>query len=256
MNRELNKSGQVTIFIIVALLIVGIIFAVIYFSGFFTFEESSTKNPKAYIENCMLASVKEVEETILKSNTYPNFNSTNYILFEQEKIPYLCIASEFYKPCIPQDPAMIMRVKQLMENKVARDVKTCITKLYEDLDDEGYRVTKTEGEMILDILPDTINVNLNETIFISKGETSYTVSDFGINYGTKFYDMIKLAQTITNYESTYCEFNKLNWMKTYSEIIISTTRTSDQTKIYTLRDRMTEREIKFAIKTCVLPAGI
>lgn len=251
-----NRRGQVTIFIIIAILIVAIIFSIVYFGGWLRIEESSTKNPKAYIENCMLASVKSIEDTIIKSNTYPNFNSSNYILYEQEKIPYTCIVSEFYKACTPQDPSMLLRVKQLMENKVARDVKTCLTKLYSDLENENYIVTKKEGNMKLDILPSTININLNETIYISKGENSYTVSDFGVNYGTKFYDMIKLVQTVTNYESTYCEFNKLNWMKSYSDIIISTTRTSDQTKIYSLRDRMTEREIKFAVKTCVLPAGI
>jgi len=251
-----NKRAQVTIFIIIAILIIVVIFAIVYFNGWFKFEKSSTENPKEYIENCMLVSVKGVEETIIKSNTYPNFNSSNYILYEQEKIPYLCTVSEFYKPCIPQDPVMLIRVKQLMENKVARDVETCLAKLYTDLENENYVVTKKEGEISLDILPGSINIKLNETIFISKDENSYTISDFGVNYGTKFYDMIKLAQTITNYESTYCEFNKLNWMKTYSDVIIATTRTSDQTKIYSLKDRMTEREIKFAIKTCVLPAGI
>ena len=39
-------------------------------------------------------------------------------------------------------------------------------------------------------------------------------------------------------------------------ISIETHRTSDQTKIYLLKERRTEHELKFAVKTCVLPAGI
>jgi len=251
-----NRKGQVTIFIIIAILLVSIILFIAYFNGWFKFEKSSTDNPKEYVENCMLVSIKEIEDNLIKSNTYPNFNSENYILFEQQKIPYLCTVSEFYKPCIPQDPAMIIRVSQLMENKVTRDVKTCLENLYEDFDLENYQVTKQPGEIKLDILPNTINVKLNETIYVSKGESSYTISGFELDYGTKFYDTIRLIQTIVNYESTLCEFNKLNWMKSYPEIIISTTRSSDQTKIYSIKDRLTDREIKFAIKTCVLPAGI
>ena len=252
----LHKKGQVTIFIIIAILIVSVILFVAYFSGWFKFSSSSTENPKAYIESCILTSVKESEDSILKTNTYPNFNSTNYILFEQEKVPYLCTASEFYKPCIPQDPAMFIRVKQIMENKVARDTEICLTNLYKDLENENYQVTHKTGEVSLDIVQDSINVKLNETIYISKNENSYAISGFDVSYGTKFYDMIKLEQTIVNYESTICEFNKMNWMESNQDIIISTTRTSDQTKVYTLRDRLTNREIKFAIKTCVLPAGI
>ncbi len=251
-----NKRGQVTIFIIIAILIVAVIISFAYFSGWFKFEKSTTENPKEYVENCMLSSVKESEDILLKSNMYPDFNSSNYILFEQEKIPYLCTASEFYKPCIPQDPAIVMRVEQIMENKVARDVENCLKKVYSDLEEENYQVTKQTGETTIDITLDYININLNETMYIVKGENAYTISGFEFNYGTKFYETLKLIQTIVNFESTICEFNKLNWMQSNNEVIISTTRASDQTKIYSLRDRMTEREVKFAIKTCVLPAGI
>jgi hypothetical protein len=255
-KTRLNSRGQVTIFIIIAILVVAIIIAFAYFNGWFKFEKSSTENPKEYIENCMRASVKESENILFKSNTYPNFNSSNYILFEQEKIPYLCMVSEFYKPCIPQDSAIFMRVEQIMGNKVTRDVEDCLKKIYSDLEDENYQVTKQKGETSVDISKDSINVKLNETIYITKDENAYTISGFELNYGTKFYDTLKLIQTIVNYESTICEFNKMNWMKYDNSIAIFTTRTSDQTKIYTLRERLTEREIKFAIKTCVLPAGI
>ncbi|MEI7718385.1 MAG: hypothetical protein WCI72_00840 [archaeon] len=251
-----GKRGQVTIFIIIAILIVAIILSIVYFGGWFKFSQSSTANPKQYIENCMRNSVMESESILLKENTYPNFNSSNYVLFEREKVPYLCIASEFYKACIPQDPAFFMRIKQIMENKVTRDTKICLTQVYKDLEDENYQVTHKPGEVSVDIVQGSINIKLNETMYISKDNNAYTISGFEYSYGTKFYDMIKLVQTIVNYESTLCEFNKLNWMKSYNDIIISTTRTSDQTKIYTLKDRMTDREIKFAIKTCVLPAGI
>jgi hypothetical protein len=254
-NMNYNKSGQVTIFIVIAIVIVAAIL-IAYLGGWLKVEQSTTNNPKQYMESCILNSIKTIEKSILESNTYPNFNSSNYILFKNEKIPYLCVASEFYKPCIPQDPALFSRLKKLMENKVAVDTTICLNKLYKDLDSENYQITKKSGEVKLDITPDEIIATLNETIYFVKGENSYSISGFQSDYQTKIYEMLKLEQTIVNYESTFCEFNKMNWMNSYPSVIISRDMTSDQTKVYTLKDRLTDRQIKFAIKTCVLPAGL
>jgi len=68
--------------------------------------------------------------------------------------------------------------------------------------------------------------------------------------------MLKLEQTIVNYETTECDFDKMGWMNEDNTLLISKFSTSDQTEIYSIKDRLTDREIKFAIKTCVLPAGI
>ena len=68
--------------------------------------------------------------------------------------------------------------------------------------------------------------------------------------------MIKLVQTIVNSETSTCDFDKEAWMRKDNSIVIYRTSLSDQTEVYTLRERLTEREIKFAIKTCVLPAAL
>lgn len=250
-----NTRAQVTIFIIIGIVIVAAILMIMYFSGVIDSSNKSTKNPKGFIEDCMLNSVKESEQILLESNLYPNSNSDNYIVFNKEKIPFLCTASEFYSTCVPQDPAMFLRIKNIMENKVARDVDVCLKKMYKDLRSEDYTVTNTRGVVKVDIFKDAIKIDLNETLHVAKGDSSYDITKFSKTYSTSFYDMIKLAQTIVNYETTFCEFNKLNWMNSNNGILIYTTRTSDQTKVYTLRDRLTEREIKFAIKTCVYRLG-
>jgi hypothetical protein len=53
-----------------------------------------------------------------------------------------------------------------------------------------------------------------------------------------------------------CEFDNINWMKNYANIRVDRFVTSDQTKVYTILDKTREQEISFAVKTCVLPAGI
>jgi len=148
-----------------------------------------------------------------------------------------------------------MRLREIKDN-ANKDTKICLKKLYSDFEDENYEVRINPGILELNIKKDGIAARLNETIYFSKNEESYSITGFDVSYGTKLYDMIKLIQTIVNYETVLCEFNKANWMNSNNDIVVTSTRTSDQTKIYTLRDRLTNREIKFAIKTCVLPAGI
>lgn len=255
-KNGLNSRGQVTIFIIIGLLLVAVILAVFYFTGTISFTESPAQNPEAYLQNCMTTSVKEAEKIILDSNGYPGFNSDNYILYNKEKVPYLCSTSEFYYACMPQDPAFFARIRTLMENKVSRDTEACLKVLVEDSEKKGYNVKVEPGNISLKIQKDSINVNFGKTIYLAREGDSLQVANFDAVYGTKLYDMLKLEQTIVNYESTACEFDYVAWMRYETSLIISKTRTSDQTKIYTLQDRLTERKIKFAIKTCVLPAGI
>jgi hypothetical protein len=68
--------------------------------------------------------------------------------------------------------------------------------------------------------------------------------------------LIDTARSIVNYESETCEFNALNWEKNFPSVGIKRFITSEQTKVYTLTDKITKKEINFAVKTCVLPAGI
>ncbi len=251
-----NKKAQVTIFIIVAIILVALITLAFFYSDNIGFSSSPAQNPEAYLKNCISNSIKQSEAMILKSNGYPQLNSDNYILYDKEKIPYLCTVSEFYSPCIPQEPAFFNYIRKLMENKVTIDTENCLASLKKDFESKDFDFKQDPGKVNLVIQRDAILVYLTKNIYASKKENSLTISHVEVLYNTNLYDMIKLEQTIVNYESTLCEFNAMNWMRFDSSIIISATRTSDSTKVYTLQDRLTDRKIKFAIKTCVLPAGI
>jgi len=255
MDNQINNRGQVTMFIIVGILIFVAILLVFYFTGRISFTEDHIQNPEAYLENCMVSSAKEAENIIFSSNGYPKLES-NYILYNKEKVPYLCTVSEFYNTCIPQEPAFFNYINNLMENKVAVDTETCLDSLVKEFEKRGYSIEVNPGNITLKIQKESIYVNFGKVMYLTKQEDTKQIGNIHSNYGTNLYNLLKLEQMIVNYESTLCEFNKMDWMKEDKDIIVSTIRTSDQTKIYTLQDRMTGKEIKFAIKTCVLPAGI
>lgn len=252
----MNKKGQTTIFIIIGLLVAVTIVLVFFLSNRFNFSPSPTDNPENAIRTCIIRSIQDAEERVLATNGYPQEDFPNYVLYKKERIPYLCTVSEFYLPCIPQEPAFFSYVQGLMEEKINKDTEKCLNDLKKDLEKKGYSVEQSLGSINLSIRKEYIQVHLDKKIFITKKEESKEISNLRVFYGTNFYDLLRLVQTIVNYESTLCEFNKMNWMRYDNSIAIFTDRTSDQTKVYTLREKLHDREIKFAIKTCILPAGI
>jgi len=255
MNRV--KKAQVTIFIIIALIIVvGI--ALIY---------TLVKNPKlpinpiedpnGYMQKCLEDSIIKYEKLFIENNGYIN-KTDNYILYKNEKVPYLCKASKFYTPCINQEPLFVENIKINFKNYVDKDAKKCFDSLIKNLEKRGYNVknNNTNFETDLKFIENKIILNIKNNLIITKGEEKLNFNNFIVIQNSPIYNLFTLAEKIVNFESTICEFNSVNWMRYYPEIIISRFITSDQTKIYTLTEEKSKKQIKFAVKTCVLPAGI
>lgn len=251
-----NKKAQVTLFIILAIFIVAVIVLIAYFSGNLKFLDSGFDSPEDFLQDCISNSIIEAEKIVLESNGYPEKDFNNTILYNSEKIPYLCSVSEFYSPCVPQEPAFLNKIRNIIQNKVARDTEECYSALDSEWGRKGYIVTKNASKTTVSINKDYIKVVVDKTIFLTKDEDSTKIQNPEVRHPSALYDLIKMAQTIVNYESTICEFNYLNWMKYDHKIFINRFTASDQTKIYTLRDSITNQQIKFATKSCALPAGI
>ena len=251
-----NKSAQVTIFIILGILIVAGIILYFVLSGNFSVTSGPSENPKAYMQKCVTDSVIASQDAILQANGFPARNLTNYILYNKEKIPYLCSVSMFYIACVPQEPALLNKIQTTMEDKVAIDTESCWQSLKQDYSRKGYSAEENDSGINLSIERGFVQVSLNKVLYLTKDQDSIQLKDLVFQQPSPMFGLIDLEQTIVNYESTYCGFDALKWMQSENTILISTTRTSDQTKVYTIKDRETQKQIKFAIKTCVLPAGI
>lgn len=255
LKKMKNKSGQVTLFVILAIVLV---VAIILFFSLkpVILAPSLTEDPEGYIEKCISDSVKNSEDSLIKNNLNLNQDFDNFVLFRSEKVPYFCTVSEFYLPCTPQRSALLSENQKIIETRALRDVADCFKNLKENYQNKGYSVS--EGNLILNIslLENEIQVEVKKNFVATKGENSFSFPELGFNVNSILYKLIKTAQTIVNYESTICEFNEINWMRAMPDPAITRFSISDQTKVYSLADRQTEKQIKFAIKTCVLPAGL
>ena len=258
-KMRMNKKSQITLFVIIAILIVAGLILIYVFVIKPAIERQYVQDPKTFIEECAEISLTDSETRLLNTNLYPNL-TTNYILYSGEKsgeeVPYLCSVSTFYTPCINQEPMLLEKMRRYIESDVNSTVENCFKKVDSDYKKRGFEVKAGNMSVRVEINKDIISANIARQMTITKGDSKQSFESFGSRIKSPMYDLIRTAMQVVNYESTLCEFNSVRWMLEYPEISIKKFSASDQTKVYTLIDKDSEKEIKFAVKTCVMPAGI
>jgi preprotein translocase subunit YajC len=252
----MNHKAQVTLFVILSVVLFIAIIAFFILRPYITSNQSSTGNPEGFLEKCAKDSIQETEGLLFENNLKLNQNFSNFYLYKSEKVPLQCTASEFYTPCIPQEPGIFSSIKKTLENRAMVDLQNCYNQLTQDFESKGYSVSANTLSVDVTLGEDSIKISFEKNFVASRGEYSVSLSRFNFSQPSPLYDIVKTTQAIVNYESTLCEFNDIKWSLAMPKIMISKFVGSDSAKIYILTDRYTEKSIKFAVKTCLLPAGI
>lgn len=253
--KEREKKAQVTLFIIVGITILVTIISFFIFVNpqinFFRIKE----NPQEKIISCIENSIKKEEERFFEEKEILTIFPINYTSYG-EKAPFVCYSTEFYFPCIPQSPLFSETIRKKMENKVSRELSKCILSLKESYEKKGYSFDYESFNFSLLFKEKEIGYEGKIPITISKEKESIRISEINGGVQSILPKMLKTIETITNYESTFCEFNLITWQAINRDIKIERFRGGDQTKVYTLTSQDGKKKIKFAIRTCVMPAGI
>jgi len=222
-------------------------------------DASRVGDPTEFIQKCASDSIKDSETKILNNNGYPE-NITNYILYrgeeDSEKVPYLCTTSMFYELCINQDPMLIENIRTYIEKNAKRDVTSCFSDLETKLKKGGRNVISGNLTLNIEFETKAIRTDIKKDLSVSKGSQTETFGVFDTKINSPLYNLLYTENKIVSFESEDCAFDSVSWMRFNPDISIKKFSASDQTKIYTLTDKDSEKKIKFAVKTCVLPAGL
>jgi len=254
-----GKHAQITLFVIISILVVVAIILLYIFVIKPYIDASSIGDPRVFIEKCAADSIINSEKKIFDTNGYPG-NMTNYILYrgekDSEKVPYLCTTSLFYVPCINQEPMLMENIRRYIEENAKKDVSSCFSNLETKLKKGGREVVSGNITVSIEFEAKAIRADIKKDLAISRGGKTETFSVFDAKINSPLYNLLYTENKIVYFESDLCAFDSVSWMRFNSDISIKKFSASDQTKIYTLKDKDTEKEIKFAVKTCVLPAGM
>ena len=143
MNKKEGKRGQVTIFIIIAILIIVLgILIYLYYPKIFSKVSTETKNPSAYIQECMQQKIEDTVETISLQggSVNPEFYYSYYNGEGEDKIEYLCYTNQNYQKCIVQEPQLIAHIEQEILDTIEPSMENCFTLMVESYEKKGYDV--------------------------------------------------------------------------------------------------------------------
>ena len=246
-----ERIGQVTIFIILGLLVLLVLFLLFTRTDIKTF--FAPKTTVEQIEDCGKSPVKEgIELLSLQGGV---ITPQNYYLYEGSKVEYVCYTEENFKNCVTQKPIL----KNIIEEELkvysqARIVK-CVNEIAEKLEESGYEVSMKTPNISIEIVPDNVLVNLDIDLKISKENTeSYDNIRTGLR--SKIYNFVMIASSIMTWETRFGDSETLNYMLLYPSIKVEKKKQGDGSKIYIITDRDTEEKFIFAVRSGVIPPGL
>ncbi|MCX8194269.1 MAG: hypothetical protein N3G19_02835 [Candidatus Pacearchaeota archaeon] len=256
----MNKKAQVTLFIIIAIVVVAIIIlAFILVPRLFPREKIAVKptDPEAYIQDCINLALEPAVKLLASQGGYLELG--NCIFYKNVCRHYLCYTNTPYPPCVNQEPLLKEKIESILKTKLQQNnvVSNCIVKFQETAKKQGYDVSVCASPTFsVNLTEGKVNVPIKCEITIAKGEEVKRFEKLEPYLKWPLFEFVMLAKQIINEEITNTDFDPIAYMVRHYLIEIEKFRTSDDSKIYTLRERASGKEFVFAIRNYVLPPGI
>ena len=249
-----KKKAQVTIFIILALILVVSLALIYVLIRKPTISISPEDNPQAYIEKCMKDYTTEALEILMPQGSY--IEPRNYKLYKDVKVGYLCYTREFYETCKNQEPMLMEHIEKEVTGYIAPRMQNCFSNLRRELEKKNYDIDMQSMNISVEIKPEKVFITINRKLQLIKNEQTRNYETFKTQILSPVYELSVIALKIMNGESVGCGYDYVNEMMLYSNYDIKKFVTGDSTKIYTLKDKISQQELKFAIRSCVVPPGL
>jgi len=250
---EKNKHGQVTIFIIIAIviLVIGVLIFLFYpqIKTGLGFEE---KNPSAFIQTCIEEEIENsVNELSLQGGSLA---PEHYILYDNAKVEYLCYTGEYYKTCVMQQPMLKEHIESEIENEIKTEVKNCFDSMKESYEKRGYGVNLRQGETNIELLPKRIIATFDYSLTLTKGE-SEKYDSFKVVLNNNLYELVSIVNSILNWEASYGDAETTIYMDYYPDLKVEKKKQSEGSTIYILTEREAGNKFQFASRSVAWPPG-
>ncbi len=249
-----QKGGQLTIFIIAAIAIVAF-GAVIYF----LFPQVlvnfgiGTNNPQVFLQTCL---EEEIENAIEKVSLQGgSLNPELSILYQDNEIEYLCYQSQYYLPCVMQQPLLRLHIESEIKRAVTENAETCLDSLKDSFERKGFEVSFNQKDIEVELLPERIAVIFGNDITLTK-EDSQRYERLSIFFNNNLYELVGIANSILNWEATYGDSETTTYMFYYPDLKVEKLKQTDGSTIYILTNRDSGNKFQFASRSVAWPPGV
>ena len=251
MEKMKLKKGQVSVFIILGILIVVVL--LLLFSRDAGFDTIFAKqSPYQEIEGCAQTAIQEGLDILMLQGGV--IESENYFMYQGKKIDYVCYSENEYENCIMQKPILTNTIRDELEEYSTPKIKSCLNSVKNDLERKGYSVVMRDPEIVIELVPDNVLVDMNLGLRIEKtGVESFDHIRTGIK--SKIYNFALITSSISQWETRYGDSETLNYMLYYPSLKVEKKKQGDGTTVYILTDRDTDEKFYFASRSIAIPAG-
>jgi hypothetical protein len=260
-KKRLNKKGQVTIFIIIAILVVAIgVLFYLFYPKIFPGTGTETKNPSTFIQECMQ---EEIQNTITNLSLQGgSVNPTFYYTYYDTKksgtnnVEYLCYTNQDYiYPCVVQRPLLVEHIQSEILNNIKADSITCFNNLKKSYENKGYQVNMIPGNITVELIPKKVVTTFEYELTLTKGNTE-KFQNFKIALDSNLYEFAGIANSIINWETQYGDAEVTTYMNYYHDLKVEKKSQIDETRVYILTDRNSGEKFQFASRSYVFPPGM
>lgn len=250
----MNKRGQVTLFIIIAIVIIVLgILIFLFYPKIKALTELGAKNPSAFIQSCMEDEIENAVETL--SLQGGSINPEHYYLYEDNKIEYLCYINEDYAPCVVQQPMLVQHIESEIKNEIQDEAEACFQDLKKTYEKRRYSANLKEGETLVELLPERVVTTFKNELTVTKGE-SKRYETFNVVLNNNLYELVSIADSIIAWEASYGDVETTTYMNYYKELKVEKKVQEDGTTIYILTNRDRGNKFQFASRSVAWPPGI
>jgi len=247
------KKGQVTIFIILAIIVVVGVIGSMMFLGDREADTATSINPKQVVQKCVGDAVEKSVEKMLYNGGQRI--PSHAIMYQGDEYNYLCYQADWYLSGYNLHPMLEHSIEDEIREDTKVEVQSCFDRMKEDFEDRGFDISEGKLNYSIDLLPGQIKINLNKRMNFVKGGSSQSFESFDAKILSPIYELVRIVREIVNGEAQYCYFEYNGYMLLYPEYNIKRIDYSDS-KIYTVTDRRTGEEFRFAVRSCAFAPGI
>jgi len=249
-----ERGGQVTIFIIIAILIIGLVVSFyLLIPRVETESVFDVTNPAGFMQSCLEKEIERTVETI--SLQGGSIEPVNYLLHQDNKVEYLCYTDEWYKTCVVQQPLLKRHIESEIKDDIQEEVATCFANLQQNYRDDRYTVNLETGKTVVELLPKRIVTRFeNYVLTVTKGQTS-KYDSFSVVLNNNLYELSSIATSIIDWESTYGDAETTIYMTYYKDLKVEKIKLGDGSTVYVLTDRNDGNKFQFASRSVAWPPG-
>jgi hypothetical protein len=253
-HKYMEKRGQIALWVILALAIVGFILVFVTFGRNIISTRGAQFNPQQMIEACVSDAVDEAVNKMLPQGGF--INPTGFKMWNNTHVEYLCVSTGYYTPCTNMHPMFLNEMREEIKTYINPRVEQCFDLMQREAEKRNKEVEIGKGDLSINLAPNRVFVNIPKKVTIRDRESTTAFEKIDVEVINPIYDLGNVAIEIANQQVKYCYFDHIGYSISNQDFNIGTDMMSDSTRIYMIEYRESGKILKIAIRSCAFNAGL